>query len=149
MQGVFGRRLVITGRQEHHIADLSRIERGGGQCLVTGGRMPGLLYFQDPIGQLRDGLGKNRVHVVPQTPLFQCPIHSTPPAGNPIAETIQVSVEIVVLHHKYLSVGMVGVEIGQVPDDLQAQGGFPDPFSPKTTAVAGSFGSPYILSQEG
>ena len=72
--------------------------------------------------KLRNGLGEDRVHVVPQPPLFQRPIHAAAPAGKTIAETVEVGVEIVVLHDKNLLIGMIGVVVGQVADDLQSKG---------------------------
>ena len=78
--------------------------------------------LQNPVDQLRHAQRQDGVHVVPELPLRQHPLRLPPPAAKPLAKPVQKRIEVVVLDHERPGVGMIGVVVGQVPDDLQPQG---------------------------
>ena len=84
--------------------------------------MPDLLHAENPIDQLGDGQRKDGVDMVPKPPLFEHPIGPPPAAGQPLAKAIEKRVEIVVGHHENLPIGVLGVEVGQMAGQLEADG---------------------------
>ena len=83
--------------------------------------MPRLLDFQDAIDQLGHAHREDRIHVVPEFPLSQHAVDAAA-AGKALAEAIQEGIEIVVADDERLLIGMGGVVVGQMANDLQADG---------------------------